>query len=376
MQRIRAHEISGDAPAGHVAWSGVAFFGLACALGAPIAQADPARPQMATLYVANEGQADGTGSSVTAIDAGSLKVTATIGLGTTGPVFPAASPDGKSLWVAQYVYDYTNNTCLGSAVSVISLLTLQVTATVALPPCPNTVVFSSDGRLAYVPGAPGPISVITTQTPAEIGTIAAGTGQNDLALGQDGRWLYAADATDPNITIIDTKSNLPVRQIGLDADPVSLAITPDGRFLFAWVLVPYATDLVNIEQIDLRTNTVVARIGPPVGSNAHAMAVAPDGRVLYDVDFYAQTVWEFSTRGRRRVGGIAPLNLPIGIGLSQDGRFAYVTDNNCASFPCANPGFVSVVDTRTQQVKATVNVGINPQYIAVVPQHPRQGEKP
>jgi hypothetical protein len=41
----------------------------------------------------------------------------------------------------------------------------------------------------------------------------------------------------------------------------------------------------------------------------------------------------------------------------------YVTNNNCAAFPCASPGFVTAVSTRTHAVLGTVTVGINPQFI-------------
>jgi DNA-binding beta-propeller fold protein YncE len=56
------------------------------------------------------------------------------------------------------------------------------------------------------------------------------------------------------------------------------------------------------------------------------------------------------------------LSVADGIALSASGDLAYVTDDNCAAFPCTSDGFVTVLSTRTYTVLGTVSVGINPQF--------------
>jgi len=79
------------------------------------------------------------------------------------------------------------------------------------------------------------------------------------------------------------------------------------------------------------------------------------------------SVWLYNTYQRRQTGSITPFSYPIGIALSPDGDLAYVTNNNCAAFPCTSPGFVTIISTRTHALLGTVNVGINPEFITVFP---------
>jgi YVTN family beta-propeller protein len=314
-----------------------------------------------TLYVANQGQADGSGSSVTVIDARHLKVMATIDFGKAGPIYPIASPDGKYLWVTQDLYDFDTGGCVGSGVSIVRLPTMKIETTLPLPQCPNTLVFSPDGKRAYTMSAAGPVSVIDTATRSIVASIAVSSGQYDIALSRDGRWLYAADAGDANLTVIDTRSNKPVRQIALYSTPFAIMLTPDGHQAFVTTLS--STD--GVADIDLRTGQVTAMIPPAVGSTTNGLAITPDGKLLLDVDYSAQTVWLYSPPAQSQIGSIAPINYPNGIALSPSGDLAYVTDDNCAAFPCTSDGFVTVLSTRTHTVLGTVNVGINPQFITM-----------
>jgi YVTN family beta-propeller protein len=54
---------------------------------------------------------------------------------------------------------------------------------------------------------------------------------------------------------------------------------------------------------------------------------------------------------------------PLGIALTADGRFAYVA--NRQPFNVTAPGTVSVIDTATHGVVATIPVGENPTSIAI-----------
>ena len=338
-----------------------AFLSLSC-LQAAHAQVPPWLPP-ATLYVANEGQADGSGSSVSVIDARSLKVTSTIDFGKAGPVYPIMSPDKKALWVTHEVYDFNTGGCDGSGVSVVPLAKMEIAADIPLPQCPNTLAFSPDGQFAYTPSVAGPVSVIDTAKRSVIASITVSTGQYDIALSRDGRWLYAADVGDANLTVIDTRNAKAVRQITLNSIPFAIVLAPDGRHAF----VTTGSSTASIEEIDLDTDKVVAMIPPVVSSTTNGLAISSNGKVLYDVDYDAQTVWLYNTQEQSQIGGITPFSYPLGIALSPDGFFAYVANNNCAAFPCTNAGFITVWSTLTHTVVGTVNVGINPQFITVFP---------
>ncbi len=335
-----------------------------CPLGLVAARAEnPASLPAVALFVANQGQADGTASSVSVIDAHSLKVTATIPFGKAGPIFATLSPDKKFLWVTHYLDDFNTGGCDSSAVSVVNLVTMAIEASLNLPQCPNTLVFSPGGRFAYTMSIAGPISVIDTSKHKIVASITVSTGQNDIAISRDGRWLYAADAGDTNLTVVDTTTNKPARQIALNSAPFSIVLTPGGHLAF--VATESNTD--TFYEINLSAGTVLAMIPPVVGYLTNGLAVSPNGKILYDVDYDAQTLWLYSTYGHTQIGSITGFSYPIGIALSPEGDFSYVTNNNCAAFPCTSPGFVTVLSNRTHAVRGTITVGINPQFITAFP---------
>jgi len=272
------------------------------------------------------------------------------------------SPDGKFLWVTQYIYDFKTDTCNNSGVSVIRIATMKVEATLPLQPCPVAIAFSRDGRFAYVPADAGALSVIDTRSRTIVASLPVSAGQNGVATSPDGKLLYVTDAADNNITVMRTGTNKILRQIALDGVADNVIVTPDGRFAFAWVI-----SQGEIEEINLATSRVVAHIPPGVGSNPEALLLSRNGSLLYNVDYYSNTVWVYNTHARRNTGNLGQIRSPIGAVLSPDGSLAYVTTNNCPTFVCRDEGYISVVDTATQATQATVNVGFNTQYVAIAP---------
>ncbi len=268
----------------------VALRGLGPALLATPAKA---APPAATLYVANEGQEDGSDSSVQVINARRLRVTATIHFGKLGLIYAKVSPNGKYLWVVHYVYNYNTGVCDHSAVSVVSLATTKIETTLNLAQCPTTLAFSPNGRFAYVPSPAGPLTVIDTAMRSVVALIRVSTGQYGIALSPEGRYLYAADA---HLTVIDTSTNAPVRRIALNSAPFSLVLTPDGKRAFVWT--ESASD--SFEEVRLHDGAIVAMIPPAVSTELDGLAITPNGQLLLDVDYGAQTVWLYSTHHNNR----------------------------------------------------------------------------
>jgi len=334
----------------------ILLYATACCVAARAAV--PA-PSPVTLYVANEGQEDGSDSSVSVIDARRLKVTATIHFGKLGPIYAKVSLDGRYLWVVHYVYNYNTGVCDHSGVSVESLATMKIETPLNLAQCTTTLAFSPNGRFVYVPSPAGPLTVIDTAMRSVVALITVSAGQYDIALSPEGRFLYAADVGDANLTVVDTKTNMKVRQIALNSAPFNLVLTPDGKRAFVWTVS--ATN--SFEEVRLRDGAIVAMIPPAVSTELDGLAITPNGQLLLDVDYDAQTVWLYSPHGQSQIGSITGFSYPEGVALGPDGGLAYVTNNNCAAFPCASHGFVTAVRTRTHAVLGTVTVGINPQFI-------------
>ena len=88
-------------------------------------------------------------------------------------------------------------------------------------------------------------------------------------------FAYVADQFNDNVWVIDLADNTVVTKITVGAQPVGMAITPDGAR--AYVVNEFST---NVSVINLANNTL---IGPPitVGAQPFGIAITPDGARAY-----------------------------------------------------------------------------------------------
>jgi DNA-binding beta-propeller fold protein YncE len=143
-------------------------------------------------------------------------------------------------------------------------------------------------------------------TPAVSGPSMIGVrdGADALAVAPDGRTLFVADGGDDTgamqivghtITPVATATGRPGRPIPVGSFPDALAVTPDGRILFA------ASETGNtVTPVSLPAGIP----GRPIkaGPNPQALAVTPDGRTLYVADSgYAGVA-----------GGVTPIDIATG----------------------------------------------------------------
>lgn len=283
-----------------------------------------------------------------------------------GPLSVAITPDGR--------YAYTANE---SDVSVIDLSGKAVVATIPFPRGPKEIKFSPDGRRAYVASGTiaGALSFIDTASRTVATTIPVDGGPlYALAVSSDGRRIYAANrglgvalidvqshtvrtrtslpvgarggivlsrdgrhayiasypetgdagATANSVLVIDTALNTVSATIPVEERPTDLAITPDGRHVFATHFSQQETVSNAMSLIDTAANTVTGTI--PVKGRSSALAVTPDGRYVY-VANESGTVQVINTA----TGGVTVTvrvgTSPTGVTIAPDGRHAYVTDS-------------------------------------------------
>jgi len=262
---------------------------------------------------------------------------------------------------------------------------------------PNAVAITPDGRFAYVAdeglgGQPGGVAVVDTATNRTIEVpdggklIKAGPRPIAAAVSPDGRFVYVADFGDATssggVSVIDTATNQAIevpdggkliKVAGLN--PGGIAITPDGRFAY----VTCRTGGVAV--IDTATNQAVEVPDGgkliKVGQNPFGIAITPDGRFAYVadegvaltevgagvsvIDTTINQAIEVPDGERRIKAG----RIPRAVAITQDGRFAYVTD--------AGSNAVSVIDTTTNQPievpdgNKLIKVMFNPSGIAIAP---------
>src|SRR5687768_13069267 len=84
---------------------------------------------------------------------------------------------------------------------------------------------------------------------------------------------YVGNRNGFSLSVLDTATNTLVASIPLEAEPNSLAVTPDGRFVY----LAHASGAVSV--INARNNAVVASIQN--GLSAIRVAISPNGAFAY-----------------------------------------------------------------------------------------------
>ena len=195
--------------------------------------------------------------------------------------------------------------------------------------------------------------------------------------------------------MLDTTTNAVVATVPMRSRPFLAAVTPDGRQLY----VPNH-DSGTVSVVDTATNAVTAEIRVP--AHPHWVEFSPrrpaglhrrprvepglghrhrdptpwwprylpsgartawrctrTGRSSPDADYDSDSVTMIDTDSERVVATIPVGDGPQDVTWAPDGRFAYVADVNADT--------VSVVDAATMTVTATVPTGDAPTSVAVLP---------
>jgi YVTN family beta-propeller protein len=176
-----------------------------------------------------------------ATPASSKRVIATIPVGDT-PAGNAVTPDNRFVYVANNNNDSLPN---GNTVSVIDARTNKVVTTISDASFnePYTITINKAGTIAYVTNSNGTtITLISIETNQVIGTIGGFDGPSGMVITPDGTKAYVNNYGGPGgvgsgnattVRVVDLTTNTiigPAITVGLA--PASLAITPDGAFVY------------------------------------------------------------------------------------------------------------------------------------------------
>ena len=287
------------------------------------------------VYVSNEHS-----NSVTVIDAGSDKVVASIPVGKR-PRGIGLSPDGRTIYVA-----------LGNdnVIAVVDAASRTVKARFAAGTDPEAFAVSPDGARLYVSNEDAnTTSVVDTKTGKVLATIPVGTEPEGVAVSPDGRLVYVTAETTHTISVIDTAALKRVATILVGSRPRESAFTPDGQRAFVTAEIGRA---VSSDRRGEERRRRHPQAGPPV-SQAQGVVVHPGGQWGLRRQWRDRTTWRSSTSGACEVAAFIPVGTrPWVLGITRDGKKLYVANGVSES--------VSVIDTASEKVVATIPVGKGP----------------
>ena len=261
-------------------------------------------------------------------------VVATVAVGTH-PYGVAVHPDGNFA----YVTNSWDNT-----VSMIDVPRRLVVATIPVGSLPYGVAVDAATGSAYVSALAGHSVTVIGPAHDVIATIAV-PNPHGLAVSPDGRYLYAGDYGNGALSVIDTAAREVVAQVPVGGLPVGIAVHPSGTPVF----VASFTDR-RLVAIDAATWKVVGHAD--VGAGAAGVALGAGGAIAYVSNMEDYSVSIVRTRDMVVLATVPVGSGPLGIGVDPDGRSVYVAnafDNNLA-----------VIDTASRAVVANLPVGAGP----------------
>ncbi|WP_073502702.1 hypothetical protein [Actinacidiphila paucisporea] len=267
---------------------------------------------------------------------------------------PAAAPGGT----AGGSYDVYVADQQTDSLSRVDTATGQAGPPVQLGSCqwPSDVVVSSDRKQAFVECAGAMIRPVDLAT----GTVGPpitlpSQGNNDLVFSPDGSVLYALSVDDHRdagaVTPIDTRTGKAGRSVPVTGNVHTMAVTPDGRHVY---VLDYGTGggaTGSVTDVDTTRGTASGPI--PLGKNPTAIVLTPDGLTAYiacsDSGFVVPLATATDTAGQ-------PIPLaggPVRLAITPDSRTLYAL---VGGLPTASGTAVTPIDTATGVTGTPIDV--------------------
>jgi YVTN family beta-propeller protein len=252
---------------------------------------------------------------------------------------------------------------ISNDVAVINTSTNQVVTHIPVGDFPIRIAMTPDRLKAFISNEhSNNISVLDTVARTNIATIPVNKSPGETAITPDGLRLFVLHQVNLNgdpehcpVAVIDTATNLVITTVLIFGHGAKdILFTPDGRF--AYISVPDG----EVDVIDTTTYQVT-RI--PTAAGARRLCMSPAGDRVYVTNHFDNSVSAIDTATQQVIATI-PLGLnfaPMGIAITPNGEEVYATDQ----YGGDGNGKVSVIDTATLTVIATIPVGVHPQRVEI-----------
>jgi YVTN family beta-propeller protein len=290
-----------------------------------------------------------TENTMAIIDPVSLKVLGRVPTGT-GPHEVIASADGKLAYVA----NYGNQQTLGNSISIIDIAARKEIKRVELGALfrPHGIV-EAGGKIYFtleVNRAIARYDPVTARVDWIMGT--GQTATHMLVITPDGKRAYTANIASDTVTAIEL--NAPpgpkqITQISVGKQPEAIDISPDGREL--WV---GQNGDGSISIIDIATNKVKETI--KVGEVPIRVKFTPDGKRVLISDAKAGELIILDAATRKEIKRLTIEGTPVGILMAPDGNRAFIAASE------ANK--VLVIDLEKLALADTIEPGQGPDGMA------------
>ncbi len=296
-------------------------------------------------------QTNSAGDNVHIIDAATNKVVGEI-TGIERAHGAVAAPDGSRMYISNEA---------DTTIDVVDGKTLKVTKKIPLSGHPNNLAITPDGRKVYVAiaQAPGALDMIDTASQTRTKTISVHGGVHNVYVTPDGKYAVAGMIGARNMTVVDTKTDMPVwtHYFDLGVRPMTFDANPDGTTRNAYAQL---SEFNGFAVVDFKTRKEIARIKYPEvpvdkrvpghgGNTSHGIGVTPDNRYLVANSSINSSVYVYSIPDLKLIGGATVGHSPNWVAITPDGKFAYIS--------LAGSNSVAVLDIKAVKVTTEIKTG-------------------
>ena len=288
-----------------------------------------------------------------------------------------------------------------STLAFIDPATMKLVGKVATGDSPHEVIFSSDGKTAYVSnyGAQVPgssLSVIDVASRKEIRRVdlaplmrphgmqeiggkvyftaevnraiarydpvankvdwLMGTGQNGshmIVVGADQKRMYTANIGSDSVTAFEFGNVPPAgskfTHIPVGKQPEAIDLSPNGKEIWVGLNADLAVDIV-----DAATLKVVDRI--KLGERPYRVRFSPDGKSVLFTMPNTKEIIVYDAGTRKETGRLKLENVPLGAAFSDDGGTVFIT--------VVQPDKVLKIDLKSMSVTGAADSGAEPDGVA------------
>jgi YVTN family beta-propeller protein len=324
-----------------------------------------APPNGPFLYVSNEG-----GRTVSVISLPTQRVIATIPVGYR-PRGIHVSPDGKTVYVAlsgsprcpPTLPDAVCDTMVADksrdGIAAIDVMTQHVVRTLPGGSDPEQFDVSPDGTRLYIANEDSSMmSAVDIAHGTVVSRTPIGREPEGVRVSPDGRVVFVTSEGESTVTAVDANSGRVLRTTRVGKRPRNVIFIPDSANGGRLLYVSSEEGGV-VTMLNANTGAVLARIALPAGTKPMGLALSPDEGRLYVSTGRHGTIEVIDTKSRRDIASVKVGRRPWGIALTPDGKWLYTADGPSNT--------VSVVNTDSLRTTATIPVGALPWGVVLVP---------
>jgi YVTN family beta-propeller protein len=274
------------------------------------------------------------------------------------------SPDGNRVYISNESE---------SVLDVVDRKSGNILQKISLSDHPNNIAITKDGGrvLVGIRADPGAVDIIDTKLLRRTKSIPVYGSVHNVFVTPDGKYAVSGSIENKTATVIDLQIEKAIWKVQFDAGvrPMAFDTNPDGSSARIFVQL---SGFNGFAIVDFAKRAEIARIKLPdqpagfgaaegrLGTPAHGIGVAPDGKSLWVNSTVANAIFKYSLPDLNLIGhadlplvhslGHAPSgSVPEWIAFLPDSKFVYVSNSGAAS--------VSVIDTTTLKVVTLISVG-------------------